>query len=290
MSHNLNIHDYNFQELLELFDIQGEVNVESLKRAKKKVLMTHPDKSKLPNEYFLFYKKAYEMIYYCYENMIKQNKVLPQDSVYMPDNENSQIKGQITQHMEKTNNKEFQKQFNKLFEEHMSKKIINKNEWFQNEDPLYESTKGRNINDAMEQMKNKQALIKRTDIANMRSSLGTDLYEDEHDDSYITCDPFSKLKFDDLRKVHKDETMININSNTIQNHMNKAHGSLDSLRNSRSENYNPLPKEEGQKMLSSMERKRELYLQQQQYQENLNSMKYEQKNKEIMGKFLHITY
>ena len=51
-----------------------------------------------------------------------------------------------------------------------------------------------------------------------------------------------------------------------------------------------MSKEEGQKMLSSMERKRELYLQQQQYQENLNSIKYEEKYKEIMGKFLHITY
>jgi len=290
MSHNLNIHDYNFQDLLELFDIKGEVNVESLKRAKKKVLMTHPDKSKLPNEYFLFYKKAYEMIYYCYENMIKQNKALPEDSVYMPDNENSQMKDQITQHMEKTNNKEFQKQFNKLFDQHMRKKVVNKNEWFQNEDPLYESTQGRSINDAMEQMKNKQALIKKPEIMNMRSSLGTDLYESENDNSYITCDPFSKLKFDDLRKVHKEETMININANTIQNHMNNVHGSLDSLRNSRSENYNPLSKAEGEKMLSSMEQKRGLYLQQQQYQENLNSMKYEEKNKEVISKFLHITY
>ena len=290
MSHNLNIHDYNFQDLLELFDIKGEVNVESLKRAKKKVLMTHPDKSKLPNEYFLFYKKAYEMIYYCYENMIKQNKALPEDSVYVPDNENSQIKGQITQHMEKTNNKEFQKQFNKLFEQHMSKKVINKNEWFQSEDSLYESTQGRNINEAMEQMKNKQALIKKPEIMDMRSSMGTDLYESENDNSYITCDPFSKLKFDDLRKVHKEETMININANTIQNRMSNAHGSIDSLRNSRSENYNPLSKAEGEKMLSTMEQKRGLYLQQQQYQENLNSLKYEKKNKEVMSNFLHITY
>jgi len=42
MSHNLNIHDYNFQDLLELFDIKGEVNVESLKRAKKKGINDTP--------------------------------------------------------------------------------------------------------------------------------------------------------------------------------------------------------------------------------------------------------
>ena len=56
-THNLNIHQYSFKELLELFDLSNTISVEDLKRAKK-VLMTHPDKSRLLSEYFLFYKKA----------------------------------------------------------------------------------------------------------------------------------------------------------------------------------------------------------------------------------------
>ena len=70
-THNLNIHQYSFKELLELFDLSNTISVEDLKRAKKKVLMTHPDKSRLPSEYFLFYKKAFEIIYSFYENKVK---------------------------------------------------------------------------------------------------------------------------------------------------------------------------------------------------------------------------
>ena len=68
MSHNLNIQNYNFQELLELFNLQYNFNLDDLKVAKKIVLKTHPYKSKLPGEYFLFYKKAFDIIvnYYKY--------------------------------------------------------------------------------------------------------------------------------------------------------------------------------------------------------------------------------
>ena len=56
--HNLNIHMYTLDDLLGLFDLTTRISLEDLKRAKKKVLMLHPDKSKLSSEYFLFYKKA----------------------------------------------------------------------------------------------------------------------------------------------------------------------------------------------------------------------------------------
>ena len=55
--HNLNIHMYSLAEILNLFDLDYEFDVEGLKRAKKKVLMLHPDKSKLDPEYFYFIRK-----------------------------------------------------------------------------------------------------------------------------------------------------------------------------------------------------------------------------------------
>ena len=33
-------------------------------------------------------------------------------------------------------------------------------------------------------------------------------FEEEDTDDYVACDVFSKLKFDDLRKVHKDQTVF----------------------------------------------------------------------------------
>ena len=61
-SHNLDIHMYSLKDLLSLFHTDYNINLEDLKRAKKQVLMTHPDKSKLLAEYFLFYKKAFDKL------------------------------------------------------------------------------------------------------------------------------------------------------------------------------------------------------------------------------------
>ena len=45
--HNLDIHMYSLNEILDLFGLTYDISIEDLKRAKKKVLMSHPDKSKL---------------------------------------------------------------------------------------------------------------------------------------------------------------------------------------------------------------------------------------------------
>jgi hypothetical protein len=55
-THNLNIHMYKLSELFDLFQLSYNISVDDMKRAKKMVLMTHPDKSGLGPEYFLFYK------------------------------------------------------------------------------------------------------------------------------------------------------------------------------------------------------------------------------------------
>ena len=74
--HNLNIHSYSLEEILNLFDLSYELDIEGLKRAKKKVLMIHPDKSKLEPKYFIFYKKAYEIVYSFYEQRMRENKAV----------------------------------------------------------------------------------------------------------------------------------------------------------------------------------------------------------------------
>ena len=57
--HNLNIHMYSLEDLLGLFGLTYNISQADLKRAKKVVLMTHPDKSKLDSKYFLFYFAVY---------------------------------------------------------------------------------------------------------------------------------------------------------------------------------------------------------------------------------------
>ena len=82
MEHNLNISLYTLDEILGLFDMTYDtMDLEGIKRAKKKVLMTHPDKSRLPADYFLFYKRAFEIVVGFYEENAKVGKPV-QKQVY----------------------------------------------------------------------------------------------------------------------------------------------------------------------------------------------------------------
>jgi hypothetical protein len=64
---DLDINNYNLQDILSLFKIPVNFDEHDMKRAKQIVLKTHPDKSKLSADYFLFYSKAYKMLYSVWE-------------------------------------------------------------------------------------------------------------------------------------------------------------------------------------------------------------------------------
>jgi hypothetical protein len=63
---DLNIDNYNLPDILALFNLPTLFNDDDLKRAKIAVLKTHPDKSRLPKEYFLFFTKAYRIVHQIY--------------------------------------------------------------------------------------------------------------------------------------------------------------------------------------------------------------------------------
>ena len=62
MDVDLDIDNYELEDLLNLFKLSYDFSEEDLKKVKKQVLKTHPDKSKLDKIYFLFFTKAYKMI------------------------------------------------------------------------------------------------------------------------------------------------------------------------------------------------------------------------------------
>ena len=62
-----------------LFQVNHDFNEQDLKAAKKKVLSLHPDKSNLNKEYFLFFSKAYKILYQMYEFKQKTSKKYSDD-------------------------------------------------------------------------------------------------------------------------------------------------------------------------------------------------------------------
>ena len=299
MNHNLDIHHYSFNDILGLFELTYDISIDDLKRAKKKVLMTHPDKSRLPPEYFLFYKKAFDIVYDYYCNNNKQNvevnsinaKYNGLEENILNDSSNKKVT-QIINNMDKT---QFNHKFNELFEKNMvHSKPNNKNEWFTKDSDINENipraTNAGSIGKIFEQMKqNNNGIIKHRDFNHMcNHSLGTDLYDDDGDNSnYVTSDPFSKLKYDDLRKVHKDETIFAVSESDYKNV--RKYASVDEINRVRtSDTLTPLEKTHAEKMLYEKDRIFREKMMEKKLQSTLQTDKYAEKNRNVLATFLRI--
>jgi hypothetical protein len=290
---------YSFKEILDLFGLSYNFNVDDLKRVKNVVLKTHPDKSGLSSDYFLFYKKAFDVIVQYFNETQKTSTVVPQvNPIYEPSSiltNNKSVDKQVKTVIEKMEKKEFSQKFNELFEKNMQTKIDSKkNEWFTNETPIYSvphTNTSSGIGKGIEQMKlqqNGSAMIQYKGVEElMIKSTGTSLYEDEEDGNYVSCDPFSKLKFDDLRKVHKDQTIFAIKESDF--HKVKQYKSQDELKEVRnSQHLNPLEKENAERILRERENQKKENLLAKQHQSNLKNMEYTKKNQNVLSSFLYL--
>jgi hypothetical protein len=291
MSHNLDIQNYSFYELLDLFDLDhNEVSLVDLKRAKKLVLMLHPDKSKLGPEYFLFYKKAFEIVVRMYDNVQKVSQRV-EDTEYVAETSSIDSK-QFNKNINDIPKETFQKNFNEMFEKHMKTPVnTGINDWFTQEDALYnqQAANPSQMGVALEQIKNKQQnLVKYNGIVPMYSQKGNSFYDDEEDDGYVCSDPFSKLKFDDLRKVHKDQTVFSVKDSDLQNVA--RYRSVDDYERARDvRQIKPMERSKAQVMMEEQEKMLQEKMRQKQYASELNTMKHVEANKQVMANFLRLT-
>ena len=296
-SHNLNIQNYSLEELLGLFELNYNITFEDMKRAKKRVLMLHPDKSKLSPEYFLFYKKAFEIVVRFYENQNKQNQsVTPENTVYQPMQNNDMNKSMtktISQNIQKMSTDQFQDKFNQLFEENMSKKPnAQKNEWFTSDAPTFDIDKNvnaSNMTQAIDTIKQKtQSMVRYQCVENMYSSAGANVYDDDDENlsqNYISSDPFSKLKYDDLRKVHKDQTIFAVSESDFDKV--QQYSSVDHYARERNKQpLDPMEKQKAEQILASQEQNLQQQMMQRQYNANLRTMDYAEKNKNVLSSFM----
>ena len=144
MNYNTDVNSYSLDELFALFGLTTSrtITVEDMKNAKKKVLMSHPDKSKLPPKYFLFYKKAFDIVFRFFENQNKQNQPVNEETTKYDsaanENANTSIDRNVKQAIQELSPRDFQEKFNQLFEKNMYEKPNNeKNEWFSKDEPVF---------------------------------------------------------------------------------------------------------------------------------------------------------
>jgi hypothetical protein len=298
MEHNLDILQYSYDDLLQLFDLDDkirEITMDDIKQAKMKVLRLHPDKSKLDAKYFLFYKKALDKIVFFYNNNNRQNQKV-ENIDYTTDN----INGTAIQPLVADKEGKFLKWFNNRFNEITTKKAKpddDRNGWFAKEEPVYNvetNVLQSNISNAMNTMKQKtNQLANYKGVENLvSSSCGTNFFEDVDDDDanqyeYISTDPFSQLKYDDLRKVHKDQSIFAVSENDFAKYTPRA--SVEDLVKERgSQPLTPMNTKWAEALLAETEQQKIERYKQLSQKGNRNTDEYEQQNNSNIATFLRL--
>lgn len=300
-AHNLDIRHYSLDEIYALFGYQREtLSIADLKKAKHRVLMTHPDKSGMPSDYFIFYKKALEVLATDYSEM---NRVEESDKRMTELEQNgynyTHGGGEEDDQMRAVAGRaaagdRFQRDFNHIFEEQMQQKVDeSRNDWFRDERAVYDTSKvsKSNMAQSIETVKQQQrALAKYSGgVREMTHSIGTQLYDGEgEEDSYITGDPFAKLRFDDLRKVHKDETVFRVSEsdyNNVASYKNvEEYGRVRS-----SQQFEQTTKADAERILLQKERDRAAKIQQYQRQAYEQGLENERKQAAVKSMFLRLS-
>jgi len=238
---DLDLNNYDLVDLLKLFNLDYDFTKEDLKNAKKIVLMTHPDKSKMDKRFFLFYTSAYKLIYKLYEFRHKSQS----STEYSVD---KNIENEII--LDKMKGKNFNKWFNEMFEtERLKNEFMETGygDWLNsNEDIDTRKATKENMNILFENKKKEiRSLVVKQEIQELRNNTQyCDLLNDIPE-SY-SSDIFSKFPYEDLKKAHT-ETVVPV---THDDYMNiKKYKNVNELQMDRSLKIKPMSTEESNKYL-----------------------------------------
>ena len=207
---DLNIKNYELNDILNLFNLDYDYTFKELKQAFKIVAKTHPDKSNLSSKYFLFFKKAYSVLLEIYK--VRNKKNVHRDDFH--DNEHEILCEKLSKH------DDFNNLFNKMFEETAGECINKENgyeDWFKQEDE--NNDKLKNISEMGEYFKKKKKesreLVKHKDIQELNNGSYMFNLSGTEPEEY-SAGIFSKLNYEDLKKAHT-ETVVPVTEEDYYN-------------------------------------------------------------------------
>lgn len=240
---DLNVDNYSYKDLLNLFRLTYNFSGYELKQAKKIVLMTHPDKCGYDKEVFLFFSKAYKLLCSVYSITHKKQTTL-QD--YVDNNDNNDNNDKNENNMKEfykkfAESKDFNRKFNELFEKiKLRDEDDGYDDWLKNEH-IEESTTITNIDSMnLEIEKRKEQLksiIKREDLTDVgrgeSNILSTTL--DNTRPTYYGSNVFDKLKYDDVKRAYTESVVPVTKEEYTQK---KKFNSIDSYKRYRETSLN----------------------------------------------------
>jgi hypothetical protein len=294
---DLNINNYKLDDLLKLFHLNYDFDENDLKFAKKIVLKTHPDKSKLDPKIFQFYTKAFNIVndIYLFKNKMEkkvENKIEKYEVVLNDDKEKKMLLDNFfTKNSDLVQNSG---NFNKWFNEEFTKVYINENEkgyeeWLrsnENEEPMTSFSESE-----LENRKKKlQGVIvyKGFEELYAPTNVGGSLLGDPSEiNDYSSGDVFSKFKFQDLKKAY-EESIIPVTQSDYDN-MPK-YKSVNDYKQVRSVPI-PIPtKEESDRILKSKEQDLETTGTKNAYYYSKQMEEYQKRNQQFISNLARISY
>jgi hypothetical protein len=226
MDHNLDldldIRNYELRDILNLFKLPSVFTELHMREAKLMVMRTHPDKSGLDKEYFLFFSKAYKILHEVYQ--VRAGLSRQKDAKYDDVKEDIDARRNAnSDKLKRMNSDEFNRWFNQTFEQnrlHDEEQDSGYGDWLKDNDDNDHNEdadldEGASWAQRMEQLERRkqrlreQALVVRSEVQTFDSfnSAGYGLSREcpEEHSSGLTFG--SSLAYEDLKKAHT-ETVI----------------------------------------------------------------------------------
>ena len=253
---DLDITNYDYDDILKLFKVGQNFNEEDLKKAKKQVLASHPDKSGLDKSYFLFFSSAYKILFNIYNFRTKHSSTTNLNNYN--ENYNAEKDESNALLIHKITNNKSSAQFNEWFNEQFENfKITNDYEangygdWLTNaEDNAQEQVKCKDLNSLHKIIEEKKQilrthnLVKKRNVCEFNNTNYCDLTNSKPED--YSSGLFSKFQYEDLKKAHEESLIPVTNEDNITNY-----SSLEDIRSKRtSQSLTPLEREEATTILN----------------------------------------
>ena len=251
---DLDISNYDYEDILKLFNISKQFTTEDLKNAKKRVLASHPDKSGLDKSYFLFFSSAYKILFNIYNFREKHSSLTNLNNYNENYNADKDEVNELLIHkiMTTKSTQEFNKWFNEQFN---TMKISNSYEengygdWLNSSssEEIVKCTDLNSMNKIMEEKKKvlrTQMLIKKRDISEFNNNQYCDLTNSKPED--YSSGLFSKFQYEDLKKAHEESIIPVTNEDNISNY-----SSYDDIKLKRTQqSIAPMKNDEANKYLN----------------------------------------
>jgi len=254
MELDLDITNYDYEDILKLFAISKDFSTEDLKNAKKKVLASHPDKSGLDKSYFHFFSSAYKILFAIYNFRTKHSSLTNLNNYNENYSAEKDEANELLIHKLITtkSKKEFNSWFNEQFESFKISNDYEKNgygDWLNeaNDEATTQCKDLTSMNKIIEEKKKilrNSMLIKKQEVCEFNNSHYCDLTNSKPED--YSSGLFSKFQYEDLKKAHNESVIPVTNEDNISNY-----SSLEDIRLKRaSQSLTPLQEHEAKTYLN----------------------------------------